>query len=329
MLALFLMIYVGYQAWKFLYDPYKTEIAMRYTVNETMRVHGIAVRTEELVFGEDAGSVSYIYADATKVLKNSAVAYTHASSDTVENTKLADELEKEIEMLKEANTTATQGYGAADLLNQQIGDALVDMAGASYEDTMEDMDSCRDNLLLLLNKRQILIGEETNYNDRIDELNNQRAFLLEKVSSDSEKAVNATSTGYFISTVDGFEGIVNRESINDMTVSQIEELVKREVSYSGDAIGKIADSYMWDYVVPMSADEAAKFSAGQSLSAAFDGVSENGVELTVTKVITDDSSKDSVVVFQCETMTPEISSLRQVGADLLITSFSGIRISSR
>ncbi len=328
MLSLFLIGYVGYQAWKFFYDPYKTEVAVRYTVNETLRVHGIAVRTEELIFGDDAGSVSYIFEDASKVLKNTAVAYTHASSDTVENTKLADELEREIEKLKEANATGSQGYGASDLLNQQIGEAVVAMVMAGKGDTTADVYACREELLLLMNKKQILIGEESDYNDRIDTLTNQRAYLLEKVSSDSEKAAEATSTGYFISTVDGFEERVDRETLLSLPVSQIEELIDSEVVYDGDAIGKIADSYKWYYVVSLGPEEAAKFAEGQKVTAAFDGVSEDEVELVVSQIKEDDTSENSAVIFECEMMTPELSALRQVGADLLLNSFSGIRISS-
>ena len=39
-LAVFIIGYAGVQAWIFLYNPYKTEIAVTYSVNEALHVKG-------------------------------------------------------------------------------------------------------------------------------------------------------------------------------------------------------------------------------------------------------------------------------------------------
>ena len=39
-LSLFLIGYAGYQAWGFFYTPYKTEIAVNYSVNEAIQFQG-------------------------------------------------------------------------------------------------------------------------------------------------------------------------------------------------------------------------------------------------------------------------------------------------
>ena len=64
-LSLFLIGYAGYQAWVFFYTPYKTEIAVNYSVNEAIHVDGIAIRTETVIEDQYGGSVSYKLSIAT------------------------------------------------------------------------------------------------------------------------------------------------------------------------------------------------------------------------------------------------------------------------
>ena len=48
-------------------------------------------------------------------------------------------------------------------------------------------------------------------------------------------------TGYFISSVDGFENIINKENLFEKTVSEIEDVIEMEIVPSEEKIGKIAD----------------------------------------------------------------------------------------
>jgi putative membrane fusion protein len=133
--------------------------------------------------------------------------------------------------------------------------------------------------------------------------------------------------GYFISTVDGYEEKVNRENLLDMSVSGIEELISSNATYRGSAVGKIADSYEWDYAVTMDAAEADGFYVGKEVQAAFDGISGSSVTLKVIKIVEDGDSEQRAVIFSCESFTPELASLRKVGAELTLAFYNGLRIS--
>lgn len=328
LLSVFLLIYVGYQLWGFIDNPYKTEIAMRYSVSETIRVNGIAVRTEEPVYSEDAGSISYNCEDAAKVLKGSCIAYTHASKDTVENGRKADALQREIDLLKEANTISEQGYGTTELLNKQIGDAMIDISEISDESVLENVEGVRDDLLLLLNKKQILIGEETGYDNRITQLQNQRAVLLNRISSDSEMAVLSPSSGYFVSAMDGYEELINKESLFEMSVLAIEKLLTSEHKFEGTAIGKLADNYKWYYAASVSQEDEEKLNIGGIYNIVFDGMSETEIEMTLVDILSDDSSEGRIAIFESDIFTPDTATIRKNGAEIILSNFSGIRVSN-
>ena len=116
-MSAFLLVYAGFQVWRFFYNPYRTEIAVNYSVSESIHVNGLAVRTETIIEDSYSGSVSYVYEDAAKVLKNRPVAYSHASGDTVVKMAKANEIEKQINLLKEASSGVSQLYGSSEYIN--------------------------------------------------------------------------------------------------------------------------------------------------------------------------------------------------------------------
>ena len=64
--------------------------------------------------------------------------------------------------------------------------------------------------------------------------------------------MTSPKTGYFISSVDGFEDIINKESLFEKSVSEIEEIINKDTVAIDEKIGKIADNYKWYYVISVS-----------------------------------------------------------------------------
>ncbi|MBR2639460.1 MAG: hypothetical protein IKD39_02710, partial [Oscillospiraceae bacterium] len=266
LLSVFLVIYAGYQAWTFFYTPYKTEIAVTYSVNEAIHVNGIAVRTETVIEDQYGGSVSYIHEDATRVLKNKPVAYAHASSDTVKKMERAEELEKEIGLLEEASNGVSQLYGSSEFINDQIGNAVSAYSGAIARGNYSDFSAIKDSLLLSVNKKTSITDEANKFEERIALLKAEFDELQNEINSDEANTVTSPKTGYFISSVDGFEELITKESLFEKSVSEIEEIINQEVAVSEEKIGKIADNYKWYYVISVSPEDAEKFSIGRKVS---------------------------------------------------------------
>lgn len=328
LLSVFFLIYAGYQAWRFFYNPYQTEVATEYSVSESIHVKGIAVRSETLIESDyTSGSVSYVYEDAERVLKNRTVAYTHASSDTVEKMLRVAELEKEIALLKEAGNGKSQLYGTMEFINGQIGSAVSEYAAALNQANLSGLSEAKDNLLLAINKKKVITGEENKFEDRIAILSAECSELTEEINADSAETVTSPKTGYFISKVDGFENLINKENIAEMTAAGIEELINTEVVTVEPAAGKIADNYKWYYVVSMDDEQAKSFYEGRSVAVNFDGISES-IKFKVDFVLKDDTSENTIVFLLCEKFTSEVASLRRVSADIVFSTTSGLRVSS-
>lgn len=70
----FLVVYVGYQVYRYMYSPIKTEPVQQYTIDETVYAQGIVIRDEIPVEGVTSGVVSYFYDDGVRVITGTPVA---------------------------------------------------------------------------------------------------------------------------------------------------------------------------------------------------------------------------------------------------------------
>lgn len=326
LLALFLVVYAGYQAWTVFYNPYSTEIAVNYSVNEAIHVNGIAVRTETIIEDHYDGSVSYIYEDAAKVNRNKPIAYAHASSDTVNKMIRAAELEKQIGLLEEASAGVSQLYGSSEFINDQIGNSVLEYSAALNSENFGSFSEVKDELLLAINKKTVITGEPNKFDERIAILKAEYDELNNDINADEAKTVLAPKSGYFISSVDGFESIINKESLFEKSVSEIEEIINQDIVTAEQKIGKVADNYKWYYVVSVSEEDANKFNVGRNVNVNFDGIN-GSVSFEIYEKIKDESSENTVIVLLCKTFTEELASLRQISADIVFSTVTGLRIS--
>ena len=59
-MSAFFIFYAGYQAWRFFYNPYQTEITTEYSVSESLHVHGIAAKQLLKAFKPAEASVMFM-----------------------------------------------------------------------------------------------------------------------------------------------------------------------------------------------------------------------------------------------------------------------------
>ena len=112
----------------------------------------------------------------------------------------------------------------------------------------------------------------------------------------------------------------------EMTAAQLEDIIETQVVTVEPAVGKIADDYKWYYVISVSDEEAKSFYEGRSVEVNFDGINDS-IKFKVDSVLKDETSENTIVFLLCEKFTSEVASLRQVSADIVFSTISGLRVS--
>lgn len=327
LLALFLVVYIGYQGVRYVYNPYTTETAVSYSVEDSLRVKGAMIREEEVITGGENGIVSYLVEDATRVTQGTDIAALYGSMDEINSLNRIEELEAEIQNLKDSQDEGVNVFSIADSVNRQISDKLIRLAGIAESGQLEQVDSAKSELLTMINKKQILTGDAENFSSRIEQLQTELDALQAGIGE--HETVQSPGTGYFVSTVDGMEETLTPETVAQMSVSQLEKLAGQMTNTEDGALGKLVKGFTWQYAAVVPAEDLDKFWKKQTVELDFGITDFTQIPATVTEIRTDDSSENGIVFFKCNFASGQLLRLRSHTAQINFKKYAGLRISKK
>jgi hypothetical protein len=189
----------------------------------------------------------------------------------------------------------------------------------------------KDELLTLLNKRDIITGSAKNYNDQILSLQNEKNALIVGDENVAETISNKQA-GYFYSDIDGYENIFSSSIIGHLTVddfnnlknSEPQDLVNRNSSRYG--VGKIITSYKWYIACNITKDKLRSFTVGNTYNVIFTYNNDYIIAMTLERIIQDPIKTDIVLVFSTGTLISDFNYLRKQSVEIVEASYTGYKI---
>ena len=323
-LSFFLVVYVGYQVYRYMYSPIKTEPVQQYTIDETVYAQGIVIRDEIPVGGVTSGVVSYFYDDGVRVITGTPVAEVYNSRENVQNQHRVEELEDEIARLTSIQKTADSVVNVSSIsaeIEEQIGNFISLNRSGDLQNAEQVCNSLQD----VLNKKAIAIRDVTDFSNKISQLENEKAILQNQLSTDVNQLISP-AYGYFGSYCDTASGFVTTALLSDTTVSQLEDLAGTRYEQNRSYSGKVILGYTWYYAALVHAEDAKRFSVGTTASLYFGSSTSEAVPGTVTQLIQDDTSEKTAVIFSCDYMSQNISRLRNDSVRIELGTYKGLKI---
>ncbi len=323
-LSLFLVAYVVFQVYNAFGPSMTIETVEQVTAYHTVDTTGLVFRDEVTVQKQGAGYFFYTVADGNRVSKNGTIADVFPSLQDALGQQQLDLLDEEIENLASINAQGTSNRANLASINRQIAENWLSLSMAAQSGVYGDLTETRARLLSLLNKKQLTIGRETDFEARLAQLRAQRAELQNSFTP-ATSTLSAPVAGYFISRTDGFEALLTTDNVESITVEQLEQYLAANPTAPQATIGKVVGDYEWylTCVVPLS--DTALIKAGTSLSVRLPFVMSDAVPMTVVAV--NKSSNDTAaIVLRCTYMSGELSAIRKEQIELRLTSYTGLRI---
>lgn len=330
-LALFLLAYAGFQAYRFMNSRYKTETAFLYTVSETSRITGIGLR-DEFVLDDRLGSgvAVYMVSDGDKVSINSEIAEIFHDKTDAQATAQLRTLAKKRSLLEKAQDPGTTSFAHTDVLNKQIFNEVGNIVESVNSNSLLDLPSISDKLLVLMNTKQIATGQQENFQDAIDQIGAQEAFYSEKIS-DKRRTIKSSKPGYFIRTIDGYENKVDVTDLDELDAKKLFNLLnhfKQKKDPSSDRIGKLMLGHNWYFAAVVPDDEISKYRIGRMVTLDFNISGIEPVDATIYKINSDDET-GHVVIFRCDYINEPLVNLRIAQANVQFKSVTGLRVSEQ
>lgn len=328
-LAFLVLLYVGYQAYQATHQSIRTETAMYGEVSDVLQAQGFILRNETLIDESYSGVLSYRVADGSRVSRGGVIADIFSNESDAASQRELDQLDQEIENLQSLSQTANFYVANPSMLGDQIYSALEGISQLVNENDFSGLNTQKGELQNALIRRQLITGEESaeDYSQRISQLQSQRDTLASQTGS-ATGSILAPEAGYFISTVDGLENVMDISQVESITVAQAEELLEQQPS-SIDAVGKICQDFNWYAVCVFDEDDMVRFEGVEDVYLDIPFASTEQIPAKVLARNSDGESGKTAVVFQCSTMDADIAAVRNEAIQVTVNTYSGVLVNER
>lgn len=330
-LAFLLLIYVGYQVYLSNHKSIVTEIAMYGSVADTIQTQGFAIRSENVITDSYTGVLSYRVADGTRVSKGGVIADIFASENDAAIHNKVDRLDREIASLQALSTPTGFFISNPSMISTQIYSAMGDIFSEVRNNNFSEMDDLKENLQTVLNRKQLITREESteDFERRIEELQQERDSLAASVFY-SINTIVSPAAGYFISSTDGFENVIDVSAIKDITAERVRDLLGRERGTGlGSSVGKICSDFSWYLVCVFSDSDMLRFEDISEVRLDIPFASTETIPATIIAKNRDSATGDTAVVFECSYMDSDIASVRNETVQINVQTYAGVLVSEK
>ena len=327
LICVFILFTVLSQVFNFFDNDYKTETAILYSSAEKVTFNGIYVRDETVVTNNTTGVLSYPNVDGSRIAKGSVIAYVYKSENNIYVNHKINQLKEEVMLLEKEQNPGTTDVARPEFIAELIEEKYQTITSMIARNDLEGLAVERKNLQSLMGIYQIAINNETDYNARIDVLNDKISDY-EKKQANPADIVKASDSGYFISYVDGYESLLNPEKIYDIDIDLINEIVKNNGNntsvVSPKAVGKMVDGYKWKLIGVVNTLNT-DFKIGSTALLKLSSSPEN-VNVIIDDIIKTDEDDKSIIVLSCETFNQNFVKYRTERMELILNNFKGIKV---
>lgn len=322
--SLLLLMYVGYQAYLTLYMPVKTQRAAMQTVEDGIPAVGYVVNSETVITANVDGVLDYELDDGERVAKGGTVANVYATAQQAQNERQLHELDSEIKGLQAENLTGSNMAIDIDVLDAEITQKFSALCTQANSASVVGITQDKTDLVGLLNEKQLATGKASNFNARLSALNAERQKLA-AADSGAAAAVTSPVSGYFVSRVDGYEGRFPASGVMSVTTKQVNALLAAKPAVQKNAVGKVISSYEWYMLCVLDTADAQKLKLGGNVGLSIPFSDNSSIPATVAAVNRDSAGK-CAVVFQCNSMSGSIATLRNSSISIVVGRYTGIRV---
>ena len=298
------------------------------TESDAVSGTGYIFRDETVLRSGDAGAVDYFVGDGEKVSVGQEIANVYglsSANDGILAKRMLFLTDKQISLLEKSTVS---GAEATDLaaLRKDAGDTYYKLLSLISERDTSELAVQTEKMMVTMNKMSVLTDGTSSVTSSLNALKTQRAEYLvgEHLPQISPKS------GYFYYTPDGFESRFKLSVLEDMTANEFYSLVhyyeNNEPKIDSAVYGKLADTTVWNFVMPLSQKKAAALEDGKDYKLTFKENNNTTLTMTLQKRIDAASREETILVFSCNRLPNDFSLERCQNAEIELSSIDGIYV---
>lgn len=322
LLAVAAAFFILHQCISSFYNPVKTESAIYYTAYDGLKITGVVVRNETLVTS-NGGVMHFVTDDGSRVAKNGVIANIYDSESASITLSRMDAVNKKIEDINDLLSYNNLEAADLNLINQKIEQSLNNLIVNSASGNYNSYLNYSEALLSAMNRKQAALGSTENFSAQLDTLKAELKVLSSSLPQ-AKGQITSKQSGYFVSKVDGYEGVLSSEKLQNITPEYLADVKPQEVD--SQAIGKIVSDYEWYIVAKVTINESLNYKEGEELILHTSVKTYPKLPVTVNKINISESSSSAIIIFSCNEMNSELASMRSAPMTVVKKEYSGLKV---
>lgn len=311
------LLFFGVQMYQYYSDPFTTTLVYAAETDDAISVDGWMVRQEETIHA--AGTLVHELLEGEKVGAGQVIATAYSSSGALETVREMEAKELQLQQLEFALASYLDPDAALKLDSSIFENLLTlrgDLADGDYANASEHLSQLKGNIL----KRSHSYSSAPEIQAQIGQVQSELDALRAQLSG--ANVIYAQRPALFSAVCDGYETMLTPGMLADLMPSQLEKLKAQVLK---DEVGKLVYGDTWYYAAVMTQEDVARLEDREQVALRLG----KGMEIDITMQILAPGEVENgkqVVVLRSDKYLPQVTQLRHLTAELLLNSYSGLRI---
>ncbi len=322
----FAVLFLLYQFYQLFYNPFTTSTAVYYETIEGIETVAVAIRDEKILDSNATqGAKRYLVMDGEKVSKNGIIAEIYATPEAAAAKNTVDDLDEKISRLTEIQSYNDLAAANLSAVDQKIRQELILALSADTNGKNQSAESLQE-LLYLLNRRQIITGDVSNFNNVLASLSDEKKRLQAAYNLKPVSKITTNYSGYFVSSSDGYEEKLNPNDLDSITGETIRNVIAN--SNGTDMGNKVISEYSWYLAAELSLSDSLKLKEGSNVTLRTNTDSNPELPVTVHTINRSADGQSVVVIFKCKYINGELAVMRTIPITIVLGSYDGLKVPS-
>ena len=299
--------------------------ALRATAEVRYDAVGYMFRDETVLYSQYSGAINAVRADGERVGAGELLLTAYREADVDNVTGRLKEIDARISVLERSSVGENVSVSYTKALENSMSVKLEQVRAALAAGEYAKARALSDELLVLLNRKNLVFSSEHGYTAQLDALKAEKATLSSRLTGERGR-VYAPYAGYFYSSCDGGESLYTLKNLEAITPTALDTLIaSRAESVDGrTAVGKISASRKWYLVVETETSSLAEYYVGKEYELEFTDC--GGLELDMLLQRTVEEGERALLVFESDKLPEDLDMVRMHNVSIKLKTYSGIRV---
>lgn len=319
-LVAFVTVYMGYHVIAALQNPLKTIEAITFVIEDTIPANGYFVRNEVLIPRQD-GIVQPAVDNGERLAKGDTAFNIYQNQAAI---NLSDELSEISRRIADMEYAEEHSAASVDVsqLDKQIYASVTDMLNSRDNGDRQTALTQSLEFKSLAFRREYTYGKGEDLSGKLEQLKIEEE-MLRSAQQTAVSGIKAEQSGAFTTEVDGYENVFNMESLETVTLIQLQHPAK-DASLTQDYMGKQVVGFSWGYIIAISEEDARFLKVGQKLTLRFTDIGRTVVDFKIARIHFEEG--EAVISLTTNANVVSFINTRRLPSDVLLNSYSGLRV---